>query len=236
MLGEVVQRGVVAGPDRVLDGLLVRRPRRGRLQSPARRALTSWCFERRVQHGDRLRDAERHVVEGDVLAFILGRVQPQLFTPFSVGVRLGVQELRTTVGGFVRPSSVSKLGRVLPPVAVLERRVARVDEVLEQRLHVLVVDQSAQAQRFGAGRRTSARAAPPRPRRRCSSSPALGDLAGQVRHRVPRLMLSTPTTPSKINNCPIDFKINSAVCVLPACGGPSDRDAWVRCVLVLGVC
>ena len=109
---QVVQRGVVAGPDRVLDGLLVRRPRRGRLGVAGAAGFHFLVFKGGVQHGDRLRDAERHVHERDVLAFLLRRLQPQLFTPLRVGVRLGVQQLfKPLVRRFVRPSTVSKLGR-----------------------------------------------------------------------------------------------------------------------------
>jgi hypothetical protein len=88
---QIVQSRVVPCPDRVLHRLSMRGPRHGRLRiaGPARFDLLG--FECGVQYGHALLDAVRDVHERDVAAFSLGRVQPQLFTAFKIGVRLGVQ-------------------------------------------------------------------------------------------------------------------------------------------------
>jgi hypothetical protein len=90
-LAQVVQRRLVAGPDRVLDRLPMRTPSLGGLLVACTAGLHFLRLERGVQHRHALLNAERRVQEGDVAAFSLLRVQPQLFTPFSVRVRLSVQ-------------------------------------------------------------------------------------------------------------------------------------------------
>jgi hypothetical protein len=91
VLLQIIEAGVVAGPDRVLHRLPVLPPRPGGLLITGGAGFDLLGFEGGVQDGHRFLNTERHVQERDVLAFILGRVQSKLYAAFSVGVRLGVQ-------------------------------------------------------------------------------------------------------------------------------------------------
>ena len=158
LVGQVAERGVVARPDRVLDGLAVRGPRGGRLLVARGARLHLAGLERRVQHRDRLGDVERHVGERDVPPRLLARGEPQLGPAFGGRVRLGVQHpvVQLVLGG-VPASGVSEGGRLVPARRVAEPLVARVDEPLVQRGHVLVVDEPAQPEGLGAAAGPAAR-------------------------------------------------------------------------------
>ena len=157
-VGQVAERGVVARPDRVLDGLAVRGPRGRRLLVTRGTRLDLAGLERRVQHRDRLGDVERHVGERDVPPRLLSRGEPQLGPAFGGRVRLGVQHpgVQLVLGG-VPASGMSEGGRLVPARRVAEPLVARVDEPLVQRGHVLVVDEPAQPERLGAAPGPAAR-------------------------------------------------------------------------------
>ena len=169
VLGEVGQGGVVARPDGVLDGLAVLAPRRRGLVVARRAGGDLLGFERGVQHRHRLLNAERRVQEGDVVAGLLARLDAEFSAAFSRGVRLAFKRrgVQLVLGGVPAPA-VTEGRDLVPPVRVAERLVARVEEVLVDRAHVLRVDQARQAELLRA-------APPPAPRRL-----AVGDRAGVV--------------------------------------------------------
>ncbi|TCO43591.1 hypothetical protein EV646_112168 [Kribbella antiqua] len=174
---QIVQRCGVTGPDRVLDRLAVLAPlHRFPLRLPHRTAVAVRRFtvtgavrlgectagrlgggaglyllglERGVEHRHRLLRTERGVVERDVLAHRFASQCTQFGAPLRgctglLGQCIGVHLLLA----LVRPPGVTEGLGLVPPRRVAERLVARVDEPLVQRGHVLRVDLAGQPESF----------------------------------------------------------------------------------------
>jgi hypothetical protein len=181
VLREVVQRRAVAGPDGVLDRLPVRGPSLGFVEAAVLPGGDLLRLERDVQHRDGLLDAERGVQERDVLPGRLAGLDTQRVPPFSVRVRLGVQQPGVQlVLGQVSPSGVSKCGHLVPALRVLKPLLARVEVELVQRVHVLGVNQPGEAELLGAGAVPAARWLAGGDRAGVVVLPTRGDGVGQV--------------------------------------------------------
>ena len=126
--------------------------------SPAARACTSRASKAVCSTVIDLGTLNVTSVNGDVPPRLLARGEPQLGPAFGGRVRLGVQHpvVQLVLGG-VPASGVSEGGRLVPARRVAEPLVARVEEPLVQRGHVLVVDEPAQAERLGAAAGPAAR-------------------------------------------------------------------------------
>ena len=137
--------------------------------SPAARALTSWASNAVCSSVTDFWTLNVTSRNATFCRACLARLEPQLSAAFSATRPARVQRRGVQlVLGDVPASGVAEGGRLVPPRRVAEPLVARVEEPLVERAHVLRVDQPAQAELLGAG-------APPAPRRL-----ALGDRAGVV--------------------------------------------------------
>ena len=209
LLGEVVQGGVVAGPDGVLDRPPMLGPRRLRglglghlagvlphCTGVAGLHCTGQCvagaggctgrlhllgFEGGVEHRDRLLHRERRVEERDVLPGLLAGLEPQLGPPLRICTGLGGQCGRVQLLlGQVPAAGVTEGRGLVPPGRVAERRVARVEEPLVEGGHVLGVDLAGQPQE---GRSAAVPAAGRLPRRHGAGVvvlPPCGHRLGQI--------------------------------------------------------
>ena len=179
------QRRGVARPDRVLDRVAVRCPGVGR-DGVARASRGNLLrLERGVHDGDRLRHGVRRVDERHRRPCRMPGGEPDLLPALGCRVRLGGQHVGDGVAGRGVPAwRTAEAGGFAPPVRLAESIVTRVHEVAVERLHVLVVDLTGQAEAGGAAALPSTGWFAGGDRSGVVALPALRDRPGQVLRRV----------------------------------------------------